>query len=215
MLIVCQVGFLVYSTTISSFTHPQLVYFIFFGNSILASELRPNCDRILLQLAVQRANNTNTLFFRCLCIFCSDFKYNEDYILPDANFNSMLDSIMTLFQLFVGEAWNDVMEAAMNTGKTIPAVLYFVSYILMMTLLFTNLIIGKSSFFCGRSCQPWFVAGCGPRHQLPTVHPCLNCKASTWYASQLVVNSENSLIFGGAELFNFFVRYNLQWVRKY
>ena len=30
----------------------------------------------------------------------------------------------------------------MNTGKTVPAVLYFVSYILMMTLLFTNLIIG-------------------------------------------------------------------------
>jgi len=77
----------------------------------------------------------------CL-LFASDFKYNVDYELPDANFNSFLDSIMTLFQLFVGEAWNDVMEAAMNTGKTVPAVLYFVSYIIMMTLLFTNLIIG-------------------------------------------------------------------------
>ena len=51
----------------------------------------------------------------CL-LFASDFKYNVDYELPDANFNSFLDSIMTLFQLFVGEAWNDVMEAAMNTG---------------------------------------------------------------------------------------------------
>jgi hypothetical protein len=77
----------------------------------------------------------------CL-LFASDFKYQKNYDIPDANFNSMLDSIMTLFQLFVGEAWNSVMEAAMNTGKTIPAVLYFLSYILMMTLLFTNLIIG-------------------------------------------------------------------------
>jgi hypothetical protein len=38
-------------------------------------------------------------------LFSSDFKYQKDYSLPDANFNSMLDSIMTLFQLFVGEAW--------------------------------------------------------------------------------------------------------------
>ena len=30
----------------------------------------------------------------------------------------------------------------MNTGKTVPAVLYFVSFIVIMTLLFTNLIIG-------------------------------------------------------------------------
>ena len=75
-------------------------------------------------------------------LFASSFKYNADYILPDANFNSFLDALMTLFQLFVGEAWNDVMEAAMNTGKTVPAVLYFVSFIVIMTLLFTNLIIG-------------------------------------------------------------------------
>ena len=77
----------------------------------------------------------------CL-LFASDFKYNKDYILPDANFNSFLDSIMTLFQLFVGEAWNDVMEAALSTGKVVPSVLYFVSFIVVMTLLFTNLIIG-------------------------------------------------------------------------
>ena len=38
-------------------------------------------------------------------LFASDFKYNQSYEIPDANFNSMLDSLITLFQLFVGEAW--------------------------------------------------------------------------------------------------------------
>ena len=77
----------------------------------------------------------------CL-LFASDFKYNQSYEIPDANFNSMLDSLITLFQLFVGEAWNDILQAGLNTGKTVQALSYFVSYSILMTMLFTNLLIG-------------------------------------------------------------------------
>ena len=78
----------------------------------------------------------------CL-LFASDFKfYGDGYDIPDANFNSLGDALVTLFQLFVGEAWNDVLYAAMNTGKSFQAILYFISFILVITLLFTNLIIG-------------------------------------------------------------------------
>ena len=54
----------------------------------------------------------------------------------------MLDSLITLFQLFVGEAWNDILQAGLNTGKTVQALSYFVSYSILMTMLFTNLLIG-------------------------------------------------------------------------
>ena len=83
-------------------------------------------------------------FYACLgcLLFASEFKYNQSYEIPDANFNSMLDSIITLFQLFVGEAWNDVLQAALNTGKTVQALSYFISYSIIMTMLFTNLVIG-------------------------------------------------------------------------
>ena len=83
-------------------------------------------------------------FYACLgcLLFANEFKFNSSYEIPDANFNSMLDSLITLFQLFVGEAWNDVLQAALNTGKTVQALLYFISYSVIMTMLFTNLLIG-------------------------------------------------------------------------
>ena len=50
--------------------------------------------------------------FACLgCILLvGTFKYVQAdvYDMPQANFNSMLDSLTTLFQLFIGEAWNAV-----------------------------------------------------------------------------------------------------------
>jgi hypothetical protein len=77
----------------------------------------------------------------CL-LFANSFKYNQSYEIPDANFNSFLDALITLFQLFVGEAWNDVLQAALNTGNTAQALVYFISYSIIMTMLFTNLVIG-------------------------------------------------------------------------
>ncbi len=74
-------------------------------------------------------------------LFASTYKY-IDYELRDANFNSFLDACVTLFQLFVGEAWNTVLEAALNTGRVGAALCYFISFIVLITLLFTNLIIG-------------------------------------------------------------------------
>lgn len=72
------------------------------------------------------------------CIsFGGTFKYLNNYDIPQANFNSMLDSILTLFQLFVGEAWNSVMGAAIDSDSG-NALLYFVAYILITTLLLTN-----------------------------------------------------------------------------
>ncbi len=75
-------------------------------------------------------------------LFASEMKYNANYNIPMSNFNSMLDSILTLFQLFVGAGFNSVMYAAMQTGKEFEALVFFISYVLLITLLFTNLIIG-------------------------------------------------------------------------
>ena len=76
------------------------------------------------------------------CIeFGGTFKYLQNYEIPQANFNSMLDSFMTLFQLFVGEAWNSVMGGAISSLGT-GALMYFMTYIIITTLLMTNLLMG-------------------------------------------------------------------------
>ena len=76
------------------------------------------------------------------CIeFGGTYKYLHNYEIPQANFNSMLDSFMTLFQLFVGEAWNTVMGGAIASLGN-GALLYFMTYIIITTLLMTNLLMG-------------------------------------------------------------------------
>lgn len=65
----------------------------------------------------------------------------EVYDLPEANFNSMLDSVTTLFQLFIGEAWNSVKQAAVDSNGGFIE-LFFLVYILTMTVLFVNLLSG-------------------------------------------------------------------------
>ena len=51
--------------------------------------------------------------------FGGTFKYLHNYDMGQANFNSMSDSIITLIQLYVGEAWNGVMLAAVDSvGRT-------------------------------------------------------------------------------------------------
>jgi Ca2+-binding EF-hand superfamily protein len=75
-------------------------------------------------------------------LFGGWFKYLNNYDIPQANFNSMQDAVTTLLQLFVGEAWNSVMGAGFNTKGGSSASIYFISYVLLTTLLFTNLLVG-------------------------------------------------------------------------
>ena len=76
------------------------------------------------------------------CImFGGTFKYLQANDLPQANFNSLFDSLTTLTQLFIGEAWNAIMGAAVTaTGQT--AYIYFYSYVTLTSLLLTNLMMG-------------------------------------------------------------------------
>ena len=73
--------------------------------------------------------------------FGGTFKYLHNYDMPQANFNSMTDSIITLAQLYVGEAWNGVMVAAVESvGSTAYA--FFFSYAVITTMLLTNMLVG-------------------------------------------------------------------------
>ena len=58
-----------------------------------------------------------------------------------ANFNSMLDAIATLFQLFIGESWYKVKDAAHETNGGF-IMLYFLAFCLFFTVLFANVIVG-------------------------------------------------------------------------
>ena len=76
------------------------------------------------------------------CIaFGGTFKYLHNYDMGQANFNSMTDSIITLIQLYVGEAWNSVMLAAFDSIGS-GAYPFFFSYVIISTLLLTNLLVG-------------------------------------------------------------------------
>lgn len=73
--------------------------------------------------------------------FGGTFKYLHNYDMPQANFNSMTDSIITLAQLYIGEAWNGVMVAAVESvGSTAYA--FFFSYVVITTMLLTNMLVG-------------------------------------------------------------------------
>ena len=60
------------------------------------------------------------------------------------NFNSLYDGLMTSFQLFVGEAWDGVMETSATVKYTIMpwVVMLFMLYVILITLLFSNLFVG-------------------------------------------------------------------------
>ena len=76
-------------------------------------------------------------------VFGGWFKYLNNYDLPQANFNSFLDAFTTLLQLFVGEAWNSVMMAGWSTAGENSATVFFLSYVILTTLLLTNLLVGR------------------------------------------------------------------------
>ena len=56
-------------------------------------------------------------------------------------FDTYARSLSTLFRLFVAEGWTDIMYSATDATNT-SARLFFMSYILLATLLFAQLTIG-------------------------------------------------------------------------
>ena len=88
----------------------------------------------------------------CLCVIHAyaivgtlimggSFMYLEAPYAAGANFNSVLDSWMTLWQLLVGSSWHLVMYDGIFATNGWVA-FYFMSYTAVMTLLITNLVIG-------------------------------------------------------------------------
>lgn len=57
---------------------------------------------------------------------------------PRGNFNSLSRSLLTLFQMFIGESWEQIMYAGINVTSW-SAAYFFLSFIFIVTLLFGNL----------------------------------------------------------------------------
>jgi hypothetical protein len=62
-------------------------------------------------------------------------------VSPPGNFDTLRNSVFVLFQLMVGEAWHEVMYAAIKTNGW-NAAYYFIAFTIIVSLLFTNLFVG-------------------------------------------------------------------------
>eukprot|EP00475_Leptophrys_vorax_P001171 TRINITY_DN1061_c0_g1_i2.p1 TRINITY_DN1061_c0_g1~~TRINITY_DN1061_c0_g1_i2.p1 ORF type:complete len:1273 (-),score=298.37 TRINITY_DN1061_c0_g1_i2:82-3900(-) len=60
---------------------------------------------------------------------------------PDGNFDSFKESWVTLFQLFVGQSWNEYLYAGVKVKSSYAASLYFMLFVQLVTILITNVII--------------------------------------------------------------------------
>jgi len=60
---------------------------------------------------------------------------------PSGNFNGLNNAMITLFQIFIGTKWQTIMYAAVLTTSW-SSLWYFVSFVVLVTLLFSNLFIG-------------------------------------------------------------------------
>eukprot|EP01083_Nonionella_stella_P171347 585111_1 len=62
---------------------------------------------------------------------------------PQYSFETFSDALVTLFQLTVGEGWHDVMYAAVYANNSLlSSTWYFLTFVLIITLVFTNLFVG-------------------------------------------------------------------------
>jgi hypothetical protein len=61
---------------------------------------------------------------------------------PRANFDSVGNGLLTLFQMLVGESWHELMYAAIRARNGFAISYFFISFILVVSLLFTNVFIG-------------------------------------------------------------------------
>lgn len=59
------------------------------------------------------------------------------------NFDSFLQSLLTLYQMLVGAAWSVTMSSSLLTFSANSGfMLYFVSFVLLVGVLFANLFLG-------------------------------------------------------------------------
>jgi len=60
---------------------------------------------------------------------------------PTASFNTLGSAFVALFQMLTGSHWDDIMYPMILSRDWITT-WYFVSFIFLVTLLFTNLFVG-------------------------------------------------------------------------
>jgi hypothetical protein len=61
---------------------------------------------------------------------------------PDASFDTLRDSLQSLFQILIGEGWDELMYAGIKVRKNFTVAWYFISFVAIATLLFVNIFIG-------------------------------------------------------------------------
>lgn len=63
-------------------------------------------------------------------------------VAPKANFDTLSDAFLALAQIMIGEAWEEIMYAAMMATKVLYPAWFFISFVFIVTLLLTNAIVG-------------------------------------------------------------------------
>ena len=70
-------------------------------------------------------------------------RLSEDvYDLDEAHFDTFSTAMLTLFLVMEGEEWHDVSYAAVDARSSLVPLVYFVLFVVINGLLFTNLFIG-------------------------------------------------------------------------
>lgn len=70
-------------------------------------------------------------------------RLSEDvYDLDEAHFDTFSTAMLTLFLVMEGEEWHDVSYAAVDARNSLVPLVYFVLFVVINGLLFTNLFIG-------------------------------------------------------------------------
>jgi len=76
------------------------------------------------------------------------FESTLDWVADDISqkradsFNSVGGAILSLVQISVGESWHEVMYTIMNGKHSFYWSIYFMAYVLLQTLMLTNLLVG-------------------------------------------------------------------------
>jgi uncharacterized membrane protein len=69
-----------------------------------------------------------------------------DEVLRDEDdiqdFDSIGQAFLALYQIMLGESWNDLTYAAVNVRRNFDVSFYFVAFVMLVTILFTQLITG-------------------------------------------------------------------------
>merc|ERR1712098_281551 len=60
----------------------------------------------------------------------------------EINFNSFLDAVDTLFQVFLGDTWDSTIYVGMYATNRWLSLSFFLSYFLCATFLISNLAVG-------------------------------------------------------------------------